>query len=166
MKLKIQTLCVLLFASGLLHAQTDSSGISLQSGKGILDQQPSISGLSDFLPADKAFIFNPVVKAGGVLSLNWEIQDGYYLYQKSISIKGPQGNAIPVISMPAGEEYMDEFFGRVIIYRNQLKIPSIEVNIPENAKKESNHSLTVTYQGCASAGYCYPMQRKRVDFSF
>lgn len=59
----------------------------------------------------------------------------------------------------AGEWHEDEFYGKSEIYRRQLVAP---VSVSQAAK---GATLTVTYQGCADAGFCYPPETKIVPLS-
>ena len=100
-----------------------------------------------FLSSQEAFIFS-YQQTGHQLALHWQIADGYYLYKKELSISGQQLELSP-ISLPPAQEYDDEFFGRVEIFRHELPVTlSIAV-------KGENPQLTVRYQGCTK-GFCYP----------
>ena len=61
--------------------------------------------------------------------------------------------------MPAGEWHEDEFYGKSEIYRQRLSVP-VTVN-----QADKGATLTVTYQGCADAGFCYPPETKVVPLS-
>ena len=103
-----------------------------------------------FLPAYQAFVPEHCPEAGHH-TIAWRIEPGYYLYRHALSftVDGDPLNA----SIPDGEPYLDEHFGEVTIYRDQLfvQIPATE------------GVLTVTYQGCADAGLCYPPQEQRFE---
>lgn len=58
--------------------------------------------------------------------------------------------------MPPGVWHEDEFYGKSEIYRQQLTIP---VTVKQAA---AGATLTVTYRGCADAGFCYPPETKTV----
>jgi thiol:disulfide interchange protein DsbD len=114
-------------------------------------------GRSDFVPADQAFAFD-FQQDQHDLTLSWQIKDGYYLYRKQISIE-PANASIAPPQLPAGEWHEDEFYGKSEIYREQLNLP---LTIVQAAK---GGTLTVTYQGCADAGFCYPPETKNVPLS-
>ena len=61
--------------------------------------------------------------------------------------------------MPAGEWHEDEFYGKSEIYRQRLNVP-VTVN-----QADKGATLTVTYQGCADAGFCYPPETKVVPLT-
>ncbi|AVQ91053.1 protein-disulfide reductase DsbD [Citrobacter freundii] len=114
-------------------------------------------GRSQFVPADRAFVFD-FQQNQHDLNLTWQVKDGYYLYRKQISITPSQAE-IAEIKLPPGVWHEDEFYGKSEIYRKQLTIP-ITVN-----QAKSGATLTITYQGCADAGFCYPPETKTVPLS-
>lgn len=114
-------------------------------------------GRSQFVPADRAFVFD-FQQNQHDLNLSWQVKDGYYLYRKQISITPSQAD-IAEVKLPPGVWHEDEFYGKSEIYRKQLNIP-VTVN-----HAASGATLTVTYQGCADAGFCYPPETKTVPLS-
>lgn len=114
-------------------------------------------GRSNFVPADQAFAFD-FQQNQHDLNLTWQVKDGYYLYRKQIRITPAQAE-IAEVTLPAGVWHEDEFYGKSEIYRNTLTIP-VTIN-----QAQSGATLTVTYQGCADAGFCYPPESKTVPLS-
>ena len=114
-------------------------------------------GRSNFVPADQAFAFD-FQQNQHDLNLTWQVKDGYYLYRKQISITPAQAE-IAEVTLPAGVWHEDEFYGKSEIYRNTLTVP-VTIN-----QAQSGATLTVTYQGCADAGFCYPPESKTVPLS-
>jgi thiol:disulfide interchange protein DsbD len=129
----------------------------------LLCSTPALAGLfdapgrSDFVPADRAFMFDFQQQASD-LNLNWQIKEGYYLYRQQINVTPAQAEVGP-LPLPTGESHEDEFFGKSEIYRQRLNLP---VTINQAAK---GATLTVTYQGCADAGFCYPPETKVIPLS-
>ncbi|WKW38234.1 protein-disulfide reductase DsbD [Enterobacter mori] len=114
-------------------------------------------GRSNFIPADQAFVFDFQQKQHD-LNLTWQVKEGYYLYRKQVSITPAQAK-VGALQMPAGEWHEDEFYGKSEIYRQRLSVP-VTVN-----QADKGATLTVTYQGCADAGFCYPPETKVVPLS-
>lgn len=112
---------------------------------------------SNFIPADQAFVFDFQQKQHD-LNLTWQLKEGYYLYRKQVSITPAQAK-VGALQMPAGEWHEDEFYGKSEIYRQRLSVP-VTVN-----QADKGATLTVTYQGCADAGFCYPPETKVVPLS-
>ena len=119
------------------------------------DQDISFMYLQDneIKPADEVFVIS-YFEDGGVLKVNWSIEDGYYLYFDSILIKENQKIVDFDITDGMIIDHEDEFFGETKIIRNILEISSIE-DIETNL-------IEITYQGCSDRGFCYPVQNKNI----
>lgn len=114
-------------------------------------------GRSNFVPADRTFAFD-FQQNQHDLNLSWRIKDGYYLYRKQVTLTTKDA-AIVEPSLPPGEWHEDEFYGKSEIYRQRLMLP---ITLTQAGKAAT---LTVTYQGCADAGFCYPPETKVVPLS-
>lgn len=129
----------------------------------LLCSTPALAGLFDapgqssFVPADQAFMFD-FQQQQNEIRLNWQVKEGYYLYRQQIKLTAQQADITPP-QLPFGEPHNDEFYGKSEIYRQQLHLP---VTINEAAK---GATLTVIYQGCADAGFCYPPETKVIPLS-
>ncbi|HHD7487331.1 TPA: protein-disulfide reductase DsbD [Klebsiella oxytoca] len=111
-------------------------------------------GRSNFVPADQAFAFD-FQQNQHDLNLTWQIKEGYYLYRKQIKLTSADATFIDP-SLPSGEWHEDEFYGKSEIYRQRLTVPVTLTHAAAGA------TLTVTWQGCADAGFCYPPETKIV----
>ena len=114
--------------------------LSLNGQAGLFDKKPT------FLTSQQAFQFE-AKQTGNQLALNWQIADGYYLYQKEVQITPTQAE-LGEWKFPPAERHQDEFFGDVEIFRNELAL-----QIP--LKSAQNGSVEIHYQGCTK-GFCYP----------
>lgn len=114
-------------------------------------------GRSNFIPAEQAFVFD-FQQNQHDLNLTWQVKEGYYLYRKQVSIT-PAHASVGALQLPAGEWHEDEFYGKSEIYRQHLSVPVTVQQADKGA------TLTVTYQGCADAGFCYPPETKVVPLS-
>lgn len=112
---------------------------------------------SRFVPVDQAFTFD-FDQQGALLNLHWKVKSGYYLYRQQIHIT-PQNATIAPLTLPAGQPHEDEFFGKSEIYPQDLTLP---VTLQQAV---SGATLSVTYQGCAAAGFCYPPETRSVPVS-
>ncbi|TCP96804.1 thiol:disulfide interchange protein DsbD [Cricetibacter osteomyelitidis] len=108
---------------------------------------------SKYLRSEQAFVFS-AQQQSQQMTLHWQIADGYYLYKKEINIK-PLNAEIGNIVFPVAEQYHDEFFGNVEIFRHELNIDVPLTQIARNAL------LEITYQGCTK-GFCYPPETQRI----
>ncbi|WP_406664524.1 protein-disulfide reductase DsbD [Gallaecimonas sp. GXIMD1310] len=140
-------LLALLCALPLL-AQANGGGIPIPKAEQLLAGQPQ------FLPVDDAYQFS-YRQQGTTLVLDWQIADGYYLYKDKVAIDGKDLSLTAPV-MPPALQHEDEFFGKSEIYKQhlQLTVPLSDI--------QAGATVTVTYQGCAEAGLCYPPTRKSV----
>lgn len=115
------------------------------------------SSQSRFIPVDQAFAFD-FRQQGDHLTLSWQIHPDYYLYRQQIKVV-PKNATLSAFTLPEGIAHHDEFYGEVSIFKQQLtlKIPILQAG--EQA------SVSVTYQGCAEAGFCYPPETRVVPLS-
>jgi len=115
---------------------------------------------SSVLPAEEAFALNTFIEAPDKLVLLWEIQEGYYLYQKSLSVTAPNGDVIDLGELPESRTVTDEFFGESKVYFDRLlhRIPLSSFSTTDNTV-----SFLLQYQGCAEDKYCYPMQIQEIE---
>ncbi|PWC17905.1 protein-disulfide reductase DsbD [Brenneria corticis] len=112
----------------------------------------STVGSNRFLPVDRAFAFD-FQQRENQLTVRWEIQPGYYLYRQQIKLESDNA-VLGNVDLPPGISHRDEFFGEVFIFKQQLALDIPLVQAHENA------TVTVTYQGCADAGFCYPPETR------
>ncbi|WP_319535692.1 protein-disulfide reductase DsbD [uncultured Vibrio sp.] len=110
-----------------------------------------------FVPVDQAFPFN-FHQQDDKLMLDWQVRDGYYLYQERLSVSG-ENVTLGELDMEPGTPHSDEFFGEVHIYT----IP-LFVNVPLSDWQEGARVI-VQYQGCAKAGFCYPPETRVIPIN-
>src|SRR5581483_10504657 len=117
----------------------------------------------NFLPADEAFRFDAVAEGPDRIKLVWEISDGYYLYRARIKASTASDHAqLGELALPAGETKIDDYFGKQQVYHHQLVGT---ITVARAGAGQFELPLKVTYQGCATAGLCYPPITKTVNVS-
>lgn len=153
------------------------SSVSTNSQDGVIDptssdsvfgaSNPASAGLvavgeDEFLPVDEAYHLAMEVIDGQQLRLYWEIAEGYYLYRKrfSFSLEDTQGIIEVEPSMADGVVREDEYFGISQVYYH---FADVMLGLSRTA---STAQLTVTSQGCADAGLCYPPRKQRFSIDF
>jgi len=112
---------------------------------------------SRFGPVDQAFSFDFSQRADR-LTLSWTVKPGYYLYRQQISLTA-QGAKLADWALPAGKPHEDEFYGKTEIYPDSLTVPLTLLEAKKGA------TLSVTWQGCAAAGFCYPPETRSVPLN-
>ena len=102
------------------------------------------------LPAEEVFKIN-ISHTENKIIIEWDIKDEYYLYSDSIKINR-NNKAVEYMLLESNKyKIEDEFFGKTEIYKNFLRISL------NNSANLSN--FVILYQGCAEAGFCYPVQK-------
>ncbi|APA86411.1 protein-disulfide reductase DsbD [Paraburkholderia sprentiae WSM5005] len=105
----------------------------------------------DFLDPAVAFRFSATEQPGEVV-VTYRIAEGYYMYRERFAFAIRNGTAtLGEPQLPAGHVKFDQTFNKnVETYRNEL---TIRVPVKQAA---GPFDLSVTSQGCADAGICYP----------
>ncbi len=113
----------------------------------------ALAGGDEPLPPEEAFRFTAKRLPSGELEITGRITDGYYLYRHKFGFAAdPASVKLGAAQLPPGKEKVDEFFGRVETYRNEVK-----VRVPvEEAGAGGRATLVVAHQGCWDKGVCYP----------
>jgi thiol:disulfide interchange protein DsbD len=109
---------------------------------------------SDLLPPEEAFPLKVTLSAPQQVALDFNTQPGYYLYRDRFSFAA-DGTAIKPEQMPPGELKNDPTFGMVTVYHRP-----VQIRIPLPRPIATSVVLSVTSQGCADAGVCYPPQTR------
>ncbi|HEX5126232.1 MAG TPA: protein-disulfide reductase DsbD, partial [Rhodocyclaceae bacterium] len=91
------------------------------------------------------------------VEVRFDIQPGYYLYRDRFRFAATSAN-LGQPQYPRGEVHQDEFFGKQIVFRNALVF-----KLPVDAPLNKNFTLTITAQGCADLGVCYPPTPFKAD---
>ncbi len=115
-----------------------------------------------FLPPDQAFRLAVVAEGPARVRLSWAIAEGYYLYQSRLKFAtSSPGITLGKPELPAGDTKNDEYFGKQVVYHRDLI-----AHIPFTRSGAAGPvQLAVTYQGCATAGLCYPPITKQFTVS-
>jgi thiol:disulfide interchange protein DsbD len=117
------------------------------------------NGDSRFLPVDEALPFSYSTTADGVV-LTWDIAPEHYLYKERFSVvsRTPDVTLGEPVFSATGTTTEDDYFGRVTVFYDPVQA-EVPVSLPAGVDEAE---LTVTYQGCANAGLCYPPQTREV----
>jgi thiol:disulfide interchange protein DsbD len=118
---------------------------------------PANAQQQDFLDPEKAFVVQAKMIDSGTIRLQFKIANGYYMYKEQFAFKLDTttvtlGKAV----FPIGVVKHDPTFDK----KMELYFKEANITIPISAwpkdKVASPFVLTVTGQGCAVAGICYP----------
>jgi len=149
----------LLLLSSLCHGQVLGNAEGPGSG-GAAFGAPA--GKPQFLPIDRAYQLEVEIIGEQQLRIYWQIAPGYYLYQHRFAFELTDAEgAIPVATiLPPALARTDEFFGEVKVYYDHADVPL------QLGRGSAQATLTVSYQGCADAGLCYPPETRHFDVDF
>ena len=150
--MNLRALPMLLGALLSLSADTGTSAARLESGKDRLAEP-------QFLPVDEAFAFSARLN-GGRLIAQWTMPPGYYLYQHGFRLQGGAGVVLGAPDIPPGKPKVDDYFGETVVYYGVVEIAAVVHEHPAGEVKAS-----VSYQGCADYGLCYPPQVRSVTLT-
>jgi len=115
---------------------------------------------ADFLPVDEAFVFSASSSSPDRITLRWDIADDYYLYRDKLKIGVAEGDAtLGSPQIPGGRVQHDEYFGEQVVFYDAM-VAQVPVSAVPGTRELA---LTVTYQGCADAGLCYPPTSRQVS---
>jgi len=155
-----------LIPAALLGLLIASSGLAVAAEGGVdaaLDKaRAQRTGENEFLPPDQAFRVAAEPLGPDSVRLSWQIADGYYLYKSRIKIAPASAGAqLGQLALPTGQSKTDEYFGTQEIYHNEL-VATLPV-ARASAGSTLELAVQVTYQGCATAGLCYPPITKTLN---
>jgi len=107
-----------------------------------------------FLPVREAF--QPRAwHDGETLKVGVENAEGYYLYRHQFAVEtAMEGLELGDPELPPGMAKRDEFLGDVNVFYD-----SVVFQVPIEPGHKGPLDITLTFQGCADAGLCYPPER-------
>ncbi|NOV26269.1 protein-disulfide reductase DsbD [Cupriavidus necator] len=108
----------------------------------------------DFLPPEQAFRFAASQPDDKTIEVRFEVAPGYYMYRERFAFAvQPADVKLGAPAYPHGKVKFDETFGKEMeTYRD-----AVVIRVPvEAAPADGKWTLTVTSQGCADKGLCYP----------
>ena len=107
--------------------------------------------------------FRPLARAldAQTIEVSFEIAKGYYLYRDKFRFSvAPATLSLAAPILPKGKEKDDETFGKVEVYYEGV---SIRLPVERNSSGTQPLMLTISSQGCADAGVCYPPQKQSLS---
>ncbi|PYE40887.1 protein-disulfide reductase DsbD N-terminal domain-containing protein [Psychrobacter fozii] len=117
---------------------------------------------SKFLPVDEAFQVVSSTKAtskGTRLSINFDITPGHYVYKNKLTLNFPKGvSATPFTFSQSPVSIDDPTFGKVPVF-TQRNMVATTMLTTKNGKGAKNVPVVIGWQGCATAGLCYPPEK-------
>lgn len=111
---------------------------------------------AEFLPVLEAFQ-SSAWHDGETLYIGMQAKEGYYLYRHQFAIES-EATPLGDPKIPKGTFTSDEFLGDVYVFRDTLVF-----EVPIEGDTSGLMPVTLTFQGCADAGLCYPPEHVDLD---
>lgn len=110
-----------------------------------------------FLPVHQAFGVSPS-QTGDTLTVRFKVTDGHYIYKDKLTLKLPDGVTAESWQFDKPSTMVDDpEFGKVAVFEED-----VVATAKLNSKMAVDGTATLTWQGCAKAGLCYPPERVSV----
>ncbi|MNK26112.1 Thiol:disulfide interchange protein DsbD precursor [compost metagenome] len=118
-----------------------------------LGWQAAARAEAEFLEPEKAFVFSAEMASPDTLELRYRVAPGYYMYRERFAIAvNPAGaTTLGEAVYPKGEVKYDPTFEKDM----EVFHKDVAIRVPVGAGSQP-FTLTLTGQGCADAGLCYP----------
>jgi len=134
---------------------------SVQARPGLLDSLGLSNDFDTPPDVDEAFIFSAEARDANTILARWAVAEGNYIYKDKIRFELIEQDSVQLqnVSLPAGENKMDEIFGLSEVYQHD-----VDVVLPLNRSgNQSEITLKAYYQGCSETfNICYPPTEKEI----
>ena len=119
----------------------------------LLGWQTAARAETEFLEPEKAFVFSAQMASPDTLDLHYRVAPGYYMYRErfGIAITPADATTLGQAVYPKGEVKYDPTFEKDM----EVFHKDVTIRVPVGAGGQP-FTLTLTGQGCADAGLCYP----------
>lgn len=128
----------------------------------------SSAAKAKFLPVDEAFDVLTSSKAtaqGTRLAITFDITPGHYVYKDQLKVSFPKGiKATPFTYSQKPVSIDDPTFGRVPVFKQRTVVATTTLST-SNGKGAKNAPLIIGWQGCATAGLCYPPEKVKTKIN-
>lgn len=118
--------------------------------------QTAATAEPELLSGDEAFGVEAAYEDGDI-RLDFEVTDGYYLYQDKLRVGDSKGISLGKPALPEAVIDDDPVFGRTPVYKDDF---SARVPVTQGSGEAR---ITVEYQGCSDIhGVCYPPETREL----
>jgi len=151
---------LLLLSSALCLAQD-----SLTASQPWPGQDGATLSTAEFLPVEEAYQLAIEIEDNRNIRAYWQIEEAYYLYQHrfTFALEDASGPVELTVDFPPAIERRDEYFGDVKVYYHSA---DIALQLQRDVDTSNPVNITVSSQGCADAGLCYPPQKQGFQLDF
>lgn len=118
----------------------------------------------NFLDPEQAFVFSAATQKPDELSVHFKIAPKYYMYRSRFEFAVDDGTDASVLGQPVFPQglvkYDPTFDENMEVYHDQVTI-----RLPLQAGAAQPFKVSITGQGCADAGLCYPPDTREITLS-
>ncbi|MDO4427340.1 MAG: protein-disulfide reductase DsbD family protein [Moraxella sp.] len=151
--------------SATAQSNTDQSGASIVTASPLATSGGLLTLFGSkpkFLPVTEAFSVM-ASQSGDTLSVRFGVTPAHYVYQDKLSLALPEGvTATPWRFDKKPTTIDDPTFGKVAVFEEDVIATT---RLIKSGDSTVDASATVTWQGCAKAGLCYPPEKLPVSLS-
>ncbi len=150
------------FLAALLLSCLSTAGFAQPTADSVLDlARASATDEQEFLDPSVAFQVSAEAVGPDRVRLIWQIADGYYIYRHKLKAETPSSSAqLGSLDLPAGKKKTDEYFGEQEVYYHEIVATLPVARAASTSATEL--PLSITHQGCADAGLCYPPETREL----
>jgi len=124
---------------------------------GLMSTLQARASQDDFLDPEKAFVLTTQMSGEDTIRLRFKIANGYYMYRERFSFKlDTDVVTLGEAKFPVGEVKYDPTFDKKMELYFKEAVIFLPISPWPTDKTAVSFVLTVTGQGCAVAGICYP----------
>ncbi len=126
----------------------------------VLGATASRAADADFLEVAQAFKVAVATDGAKAMTIQLTAAPGYHLYRDRFQVQAQSPSALPPAELPDGKTEFDANFGKnVVLWTGDVRVRQSLEGAPRSG------SLTVSYQGCADRGLCYPPQEGSIQWA-
>lgn len=118
-----------------------------------------MANASPFLAPAKAFRFKAHMAPNNIVVLQWIAAPKYHLYRNRITVHlTPSSAQLGPYTLPPGKPMRIPGVGTLAVYEGDTT--TIRVPVHFTGRPPKHIQVTSSFQGCANAGVCYPLETK------
>lgn len=115
---------------------------------------------ADFLAVEQAFQLIPT-QQDKQLTVHVVVTPGYYVYKQKFKLELPEGWQADELMFNQSPVYVDDpEFGKVAVFKQDVSFTTKLMQTTQ-VQRGGNNQAQLHWQGCASAGLCYPPETHR-----
>lgn len=122
----------------------------------------------EFLDPEDAFRFSVAMAAPSTLDLHYAIAPAYYMYRERFEVAAPEGVVLETRYPPGLVKYDPTFEKNMEVYYGQVTVRVHLASADAGSLPPAGQAVafSITSQGCADAGLCYPPETRELSLTW